>query len=150
MTEPTVSEELDALQLFVGAWNMMTGFTTNRTEAPRAVTTFEWLPGKRFLVQRWEVDHPDAPDGIAVIGLDPTKTTYIQHYFDSRGVVRVYDMTFANKVWTLHRPATDPDFSQRFTGTFSDDSNTIAGRWEASDDGSTWTHDFDLTYTRAE
>ncbi|MGH2992653.1 MAG: hypothetical protein ACRDL1_03860 [Solirubrobacterales bacterium] len=31
---------------------------------------FEWLPGERFLVQHWEVPHPDAPDGIAIIGFD--------------------------------------------------------------------------------
>ena len=44
--------------------------------------------------------------------------------------------------------AAAPDFSQRFTGTFDDDHNTIVGRWEISSDGSTWNHDFDLTYTR--
>ena len=40
------------------------------------------------------------------------------------------------------------DFAQRYTGTFSDDGTTIAGRWEIAHDGSTWEHDFDLTYTR--
>ena len=40
------------------------------------------------------------------------------------------------------------DFSQRFTGTFSDDGKTIAGPWEISHDGKTWEHDFDLTYTK--
>jgi CBS domain-containing protein len=30
----------------------------------------------------------------------------------------------------------------------SEDGNTISGAWEKSDDGSTWEHDFDLTYTR--
>ena len=40
------------------------------------------------------------------------------------------------------------DFAQRFTGTFSDDGQTIAGDWEIAHDGSTWEHDFDLTYVR--
>jgi hypothetical protein len=31
-----------------------------------------------------------------------------------------------------------PGSFQRFTGTFSDDRTTIAGHWEASEDGSTW------------
>ena len=57
-------------------------------------------------------------------------------------------MTIADRVWTLQRVAAAPDFSQRFTGTFDDDDNTIVGRWEISSDGSTWNHDFDLTYTR--
>jgi len=37
---------------------------------------------------------------------------------------------------------------QRFTGTFSADGKIIEGRWETSRDGSSWEHDFDLTYTK--
>ena len=49
--------------------------------------------GRRFLIQRWEVEHPDAPDGIAIIGLDADHGGLLQHYFHSRGVARVYEMT---------------------------------------------------------
>ena len=31
---------------------------------------------------------------------------------------------------------------------FSADGGTISGRWETSQDGSTWEHDFDLTYRK--
>ena len=127
---------------------MTSGFAADPADAPNALTTFEWLSGGRFLVQRWQVDHPEAPDGIAIIGPGDANGSYLQHYFDSRGVARVYEMTFADGVWTLERRATAPDFSQRFTGTFSNDASTIAGRWERSSDGSSWAHDFDLTYTR--
>jgi hypothetical protein len=139
--------KMAALEPFVGRWTMAAEFDPESTP-PRAVTTFEWLAGKRFLVQRWEVDHPEAPDGIAIIGFDPTKATYLQHYFDSRGVARVYDMTFSNGVWELQRFASEPDFSQRFTGRFTDDGNSIVGAWEISRDGSGWEPDFNLTYTR--
>jgi hypothetical protein len=139
---------LDALDVFVGEWSMTTSIAPNPAEAPHAVTTFEWLPGRRFLVQRWEVEHPDAPAGIAVIGLATDDAGLLQHYFDSRGVARVYEMSFADRMWKLERRATAPDFSQRFTGMFSDDANTIAGNWEISTDGTLWAHDFDLTYTR--
>jgi Protein of unknown function (DUF1579) len=148
MGEATVDEALDALDLFVGEWTMIPGFVPDPAEAPRARATFEWMTGRRFLIQRWEVDHPEAPDGIAIIGFDPAAGAFVQHYFDSRGVDRQYEMTFVNRVWTLQRLAPDPDFSQRFTGTFSDDGNTIAGGWERSDDGSSWELDFDLSYTR--
>jgi hypothetical protein len=40
------------------------------------------------------------------------------------------------------------DFWQRFTGEFSADGRTITGRWETSQDGSTWEQDFDLTYRK--
>jgi hypothetical protein len=137
---------LDALDVLVGEWSMTASLAPGSDGAPRARTTFEWLAGKRFLVQRWEVDHPDAPDGIAIIG--PHGAGYRQHYFDSRGVARVYEMTFGDNVWTLERHAAAPDFSQRFTGTVGDDGNTIVGRWEHSSDDSEWRPDFDLTYTR--
>jgi len=57
-------------------------------------------------------------------------------------------MSLEDGVWKLWRD--EPDFSpldlaQRFTGTFSDDGKSIAGRWEISHDGKTWEHDFDLT-----
>jgi hypothetical protein len=148
MTPTADQKTLEPLDVFVGVWSMVTSFAPNPADAPRARTTFEWLPGRRFLIQQWEVEHPDAPDGIAIIGFDADKATLLQHYFDSRGVARVYEMTITGKVWTLQRLAAAPDFSQRFTGTFDDDNNTIVGRWEISSDGSTWNHDFDLTYTR--
>jgi hypothetical protein len=75
----------------------------------------------------------------------------VQHYFDSRGVARIYRMSFADGIWRLSRSSADfspLDFWQRFTGTFSEDGARIEGRWEISDDGSSWTVDFDLIYTK--
>jgi len=140
-TDPVSMHDLDVL---VGTWQMTASLSVDL--APAAEASFEWLGDKQFLVQRWRVDHPDAPDGIAVIGVDPDRGTLLQHYFDSRGVARVYDMTFTDGVWRLSRVA--PGFCQRFTGTLSEDGSTITGSWEFSADGSTWEHDFDLTYTR--
>lgn len=150
MAEPAakVRKTLDDLDVFVGRWSMTASFASAAGDAPRAWTTFEWLPGRRLLIQRWEVDHPEAPDGIAIIGFDPDGAGLRQHYFDSRGVVRVYEMSFVDTVWTLERDAVAPDFSQRFTGEMDAQAGTIVGGWERSDDGSSWVHDFDLTYTR--
>jgi hypothetical protein len=138
--DPSPIADLDVL---VGIWRVSTSFSGDLA----AETRFEWLAGNQFLVQRWQVDHPDAPDGIAIIGYDAERATYLQHYFDARGVARVYEMTFSEGVWRLLRIA--PGFSQRFTGTFSEDRGTIAGQWESSDDdGRHWEPDFDMTYTR--
>ncbi len=41
-------------------------------------------------------------------------------------------------------------FSQRFTGTFSEDGKTIAGHWEIAEDGKASKTDFDLTYTKVD
>jgi hypothetical protein len=101
-------------------------------------------------MQRNEIPHPDFPDSIMIIAADPGGETYTQHYFDSRGVARIYSMTFGAGKWTLLRDAQDfapLDFAQRFTGIFQDDS-TISGAWEHSEDGVTWTRDFGLSFRK--
>jgi hypothetical protein len=146
-------DSLEALEPLVGEWSLAAFFKDMPPADVGARVSFEWLPGKRFLIQRWEVPVPEAPDGIAIIGADPEREgNYLQHYFDTRGVARVYKMSFADGIWNLCRDEADfspLDFSQRFTGTFGDDGKTIAGAWEISHDGQTWEHDFDLTYTKA-
>ncbi|MGH9277905.1 MAG: hypothetical protein ACRD12_07335 [Acidimicrobiales bacterium] len=149
----TRSPALAALDLFVGEWSMAAGFENMPTPVDvDARVTFEWLTGDHFLVERWTVPIPEAPDGIALIGLDPSDDGgYLQHYFDSRGVARVYKMTVQDKVWRLWRDDADfspLDFRQRFTGTISDDGQTITGAWEICHDGTTWEHDFALSYTK--
>ena len=110
-----------------------------------ARVSFEWL-GDAYLIERWTVDQPEAPDGIAVLGPDESGEQLVQHYFDTRGVARVYSMSLEDGVWKLWRDG--DDFSQRFSGTFSEDGRRIDGRWEIAHDGETWETDFDLTYEK--
>ena len=116
-----------------------------------ARVTFEWVGEQAFVLERWTVPIPEAPDGLAVIRWDEGRGTFLQHYFDERGVARVYEMTLGDGVWTLER--TKPDFSdfnfsQRFAGTFSDDGKRIDGTFEIAHDHETWEKDFDVVYTR--
>jgi hypothetical protein len=146
MDEANRPAVLERLEAFVGEWKMEASFL------PAGVTgraVFEWVLDGRFLVERAEV--PDAPGSFAIVGLDRDGEAFTQHYFDSRGLARVYAMTFNEGVWTLLRDAADftpLDFWQRFTAEFSADGNTISGRWESSRNGSSWEHDFNLTYRR--
>jgi hypothetical protein len=150
MTTP--SPALAALDLFVGEWSMTARFEHLPPVDGEARVVFEWLPGEQFLIERWMVPIPEAPDGIAIIGLDPSaEGRFLQHYFDSRGVARIYKMTLDSNVWTLWRDEADfspLDFLQRYTGTVSDDGQTITGSWEICHDGTTWEHDFDLSYRK--
>jgi hypothetical protein len=145
---------LEALEPLVGEWIITVDFGGAPSGDIGARMRFDWLPGERFLIQRWEVPVPEAPDGIAVIGADPEREGgFLQHYFDSRGVARVYKMSFDDGVWKLwrDRPDFSPlDFSQRFSGTFGTDGKSIAGRWEICHDGTTWEHDFDISYVKKE
>jgi hypothetical protein len=113
---------LDALEPLVGEWSLLAVFEDVPPADIGAPVTFEWLPGKAFLIERWEIPVPEAPDGIAIVGPDP----------QNEG-----------------RPDLSPlDFTQRFAGTFSGDGKTITGAWEICHDGTRWEHDFDLTYVK--
>jgi hypothetical protein len=151
-------EALARLDVFVGEWVVEARFPAGRLapsgaagEGPQARSRFEWALDGRFLLQRTEIPIPEVPDSLAIVSADPETGAYTQHYFDSRGVVRLYAMTLAGGVWTLTRESPDfspLDFRQRFTGTFSDDGSIISGAWEIAQ-GADWEHDFALTYRRA-
>jgi hypothetical protein len=142
ITQPTRETALKRLGVFIGEWRL--GLE------PGARSVFEWALDGKFLIQRTEIPDPVFPNGLCIVAYDPSKDAYTQHYFDSRGVVRLYAMTFRDGIWTLLRNTPDftpLDFSQRFTGRFSADGNTISGTWETGD-GSNWKKDFELTYAR--
>jgi hypothetical protein len=146
MSQAARKAALERLQAFIGEWSVKASFPGS----PPGRSVFEWALAGQYLMQRTEAPDP-APDSIAIVAIDPKTANYTQHYFDSRGVVRLYAMTFSRRVWTLTRTSPDfspLDFSQRFTGKFSADGNTISGTWEILHDGKKWERDFDLTYTR--
>jgi hypothetical protein len=134
---------IEQLKPLVGTWEVETSLG-----AARASTTFEWTLGGAFLLQRAQVDLPEAPDALCVIAPDEQTGAFRQHYFDSRGVVRLYAMTFDGRTWTLRREAPDftpLSFAQRFSAEVTAD--RMAGAWETRSDGA-WEKDFDMVYTR--
>lgn len=151
--EHSLSPKLDRLESLAGTWEMETVFPGQPPSEIRGRTEFEWGPNRAFMTQRWQVPIEEAPDGLAVIAADPGETAngdsaagaLVQNYFDSRGVVRRYEMELEDGLWALTRQA--PGFSQRFSGHLSDDGATIDGAWEMNQDG-TWEHDFRLIYHR--
>jgi hypothetical protein len=142
MSQSMRNPALQGLNVLVGEWEM----ENPRYPEVRGRATFEWLEGGMFLIQHAEIDHALAPNSIMIIGRDETTELYCILYSDERGVSRVYQMSLSADTWKMWRDA--PGFSQRFIGTFSNDGRIIKGGWEKSSDGSTWEHDFDLTYTK--
>lgn len=145
----------ETLQPLVGEWSV--AMMPSDAPWPEVVpdsgarTTWSWLGSSDLLVQRWSIPIDEAPDGFAVIGWDPGRSTFLQHYFDDRGVVRVYEVALADGVLTLERTAPDFSplhFSQRFLGRLSPDGARIDGAWHIAHDHQTWQKDFDLVYTR--
>ena len=147
MNDSTDTAARERLEALVGDWTMQAGPPGGPAWPSTGTVSFRWLEGAPLLIQRWRVDNPQAPDGVAVIGCDGTSGTYYHLYTDERDVQRIYRMSLADGVWKLWRDG-EP-FSQRFTGTISADGQTITGRWEMAEDGTTWQTDFDLAYRKA-
>ena len=151
----TASAGNGRLEPLIGVWSlaMVMPGQERAEELPDvgARVTFEWMGDRAFVLERWTVPIPAAPDGLAVIGWDEGRGTFLQHYFDERGVARVYEMSFDDGIWRLERTKEDFSpftFSQRFTGTLTADGARIDGTWEIAHDHRTWEKDFDLIYTR--
>ena len=138
---------LGLLDVLVGEWTQIVSGHGD----PTGTMTFEWSLDERYLLMRSRLPAP-FPESLAVIEYVVAADEFRQHYFDSRGVTRVYRMTLTGSEWMLLR--TEPDFSelsfaQRFVGTIADDGRSVDGRWEQSHDGgTTWEPDFGLRLER--
>jgi hypothetical protein len=136
--------ELAPFDAMVGEWTTEATHPAFPSTVVRGHTTFEWLEGEQFLIQRARTEHPDFPDSIAVIGAVTEGLS--MYYFDSRGVHRVYEISLSDGVLRIWRDA--PGFSQRLAAEFTDDGNTLSGTWELSEDDATWNDDLAITFRR--
>jgi hypothetical protein len=134
---------LDLLDVLIGTW------TTEAThpmvdEVVPGSTTFEWLEGGRFLIQRSRNDHELFPDAISVIGAPETGDGLVMEYFDSRGVRRTYGVSVEAGVlrtWRDH-----PGFDQRYSATLGPDS--FEGLSQLARTPGDWQDDLKVTYRR--
>ena len=84
-----------------GRWTVEAGLEG----VPAGTATFEWALDRQVLLWRVSVANP-VPDSLSVISADRDGQSYTQHYFDARGVARIYAMTLEGDTWTLRaRPA---------------------------------------------
>jgi hypothetical protein len=130
-----------SLDRLLGTWT----FTMSHSALSEPVSgrqRYERVLNGAFVLLHWTYDHPDFPDAIAMLD----ERTY--HYFDTRGVTRVFDLTIDDSGWAMIRR--DEDFWQRSAGRFHG-TDAIDGTGENSlDAGHTWQHDFSMSYARVE
>jgi hypothetical protein len=143
---PQPIRSLKEFEVLIGEWSMV-GRHPLLPSAVYGHSSFEWLREGALLAWHfnWEPGQ-EIPNAFNVIGRDDAVETCSMLYTDERGVARIYQMSLADGIWKMWRESSG--FSQRMTGTFSDDSNTITWHGELSHDGSTWEEDLSVTYTR--
>jgi hypothetical protein len=156
----TAYPTLAQLDRLVGTWTTEATHPAMPGVVVHGTAVFEWLEGRRFLMHRARTDHPDFPDALSIIGhmeqdrVDGADgevpaagaSPLRMHYFDSRGVFRVYETRIADAAWEFWRNAAG--FSQRFTGRFADGDDTIVGHSQLCTDDVHWADDLAITYRR--
>lgn len=147
MQQFKINPALKKLQILVGNWDMElsnASFLSDPKTKVHVRTYIEFIENGAFLVM-YQGDK-SAPQATWLIRKDDSTDLYKILYFDARGVSRVYEMDFKNNKMRIWRNS--PGFSQRYNGVISKNHNTITAKWEKSNNGKKWEHDFDIKYTR--
>lgn len=145
---PEPDPALRRLNVFVGKWKtegQIIKTPSNPAASISGTDIYEWLPGGFFLIHRVDVHMGEEEvKAIEVIGYDDSSQTYPMHSFDNNGNYDLLQAKVHDNKWTFAGK------SLRFTGVFSDDDNTITGRWEQAADGSNWAPWMEVKLTRVE
>ena len=137
------------LEPLVGKWKTR-GWVKATSSSPAleidATDTYEWVPGGFGLLHRVDARVGDQKvEGAEILGYDPSLERYATLYFGSDGPT-AYTATLTEEhgvlTWRMETERT------RFVGAFSDDRNTITGRWELCGDDESWQPWMEITLTK--
>ncbi|MEK7153268.1 MAG: hypothetical protein AAB834_04935 [Patescibacteria group bacterium] len=133
MAKNEPNSALKSLEVLVGTWNV--------SGEAHGQVSFEWVEGKRILLQRVDLD---GAKGIEVIRYDQERKVLTSYYFDNSGSkVLNYIYKVANRTLTVTLDM--PDRKGALTAALSDDGNTLTGRWDWVQDGTKMGYDATLT-----
>ena len=134
---------LAALDVLVGTWDTE-GKHRLFEEVVYGTTTFEWLEGGHFLIQRSHVDDEHFPEAITIIGPPAEGDGLVAEWFDSRGIRRTLTTTVEDGVWRMERE--EPGFDQRSTAWLGQDSFEVLA--ELAETPGNWVEDLRVTFRR--
>ncbi len=109
-------------------------------------TSFAPHEGGAFVLMRSEIDEPEVPSAVAVIGSDDAAGTLTMLYSDERAVSRRYTVEVGDGEVSWHRD--EAGFAQRTVLTVAADGSRLDARGTMSRDGGPWEDDLQLTYER--
>ena len=132
---------MSALDRLLGTWE----FTMHHSAISEPVNgrqRYERVLDGAFVLQHWTYHHPDFPDALALLSHD------WYHYFDVRGITRVFELEVDDAGWSMIR--LDGDFSQRSTARFRGPDAMESTGEVSHDNGATWRPDSTMTHRRVE
>lgn len=136
---------LKALEFLVGEWRTTGSHPQVPGKELPGRTSFAWAEGGAFLIMRSEVDEPQFPNGMAIIGSDDAAGKLGMIYFDERCVSRIYQVTVSSRSMTWRRD--DPKFSQSMVIT-AEGGDTLIGKGRMSKGGRPWVDDLSQIFKR--
>jgi hypothetical protein len=140
----TANAALQPLAFLIGEWRTRGTHPMVPGETLAGRTSFAWHKSGAFVIMRSEVDAPDFPDGVAIIGSDNDGARFSMLYFDERGVSRVMDVTVAQDAVTWRHD--DPEFAQCLTIT--KEGERLVSKGMMSQNGGPWTDDLSQVFER--
>jgi len=111
-------------------------------------TSFEWHENGAFMLMRSEIDEPEIPSAVAVIGSDDAAGTFTMIYFDERGISRRYAVEVIDSEVRWHRD--EAGFAQRMVITIAADGSLLNAQGTMAHDGGAWEDDLQLAYQRSD
>jgi hypothetical protein len=137
---------LEPLSPLVGVWRTTGSHPLVPGTTFHGRTSFEWHEHGAFLLMRSEIDEPEIPSAVAVIGSDDAAGTFTMVYFDERDISRRYTVEVADGEVRWYRD--EAGFAQRMEISVAADGTRLDGRGTMSRDGGPWEDDLQLTYQR--
>lgn len=139
---------IERLGALCGTWHT-SGDVLGRNGEPSAPFTatdsYQWLPGRHFLVHHWDAAMPDGrSQGIEMIGYDAESDHFPMHAYDSDGNVTEMAGIYNGSSMQFEGAGV------RFRGAFNADCNVITGTWEVQPEGNGWLPWMHVTLTRQE
>lgn len=125
MQKPKPDPALMHLDKLVGTWEIKGRTLNSKEDNISGWVTIEWLPGGFYLQLRGEMRVGEfAVWSLEIIGYDPSIETFPSSVYSDMGG------TPAPYRWDVRgHTLTHAGAGARFTGTFSEDGNTIRGGW---------------------
>lgn len=122
---PKPNPALKKLDNLVGTWDIKGRTLDSKEDNISGWTTFEWMPGGFFLKSSGEINFKGfIIQSLEIIAYDPESQTFPSRvYSNMSGTVLPYEWDVQGNTVTHWLDVA------KYTGTLSDDGNTLSGRW---------------------